>query len=249
VRIRCGRRRRPTRQRLFLALVLKLSTPGSGPGVAGCPSRKRYSLDGLALAALPDQAPYSTLKLLGPDVVAQAAGRPETTVTARDGALTHGQVLDAMLGNMAILIMTGDSAGTTAWATQHRDAIQSDDLTRSLVASLNPQAVAQTAVQALAELRKEPGNAGYMLDVFQGNALLQVGDGKGGEEHLLSALSVNPYLLGAWKDLGSHYYQSFDAAKAWACWDAARRVNPQHPMLLPVTQMENRLRTTFPEFF
>jgi hypothetical protein len=41
----------------------------------------------------------------------------------------------------------------------------------------------------------------------------------------------------------------FRAGKAWACWDAARRVNPQHPMLLPVAEMESGLRTTFPEFF
>jgi hypothetical protein len=209
-----------------------------------------YSLDGFR-AASSDEAPYGTLKLLGPDAVAQLAERTQKMATARDGAFAQGHVLDALLANMGIMIMTGDAAGTTAWIALHRDAIQSDESARSLATSLKPpdQTAAQAAVQTLAELRKQPGSSGDVLDVFEGNALLSVHDGKGGADHLLAALAANPYLLGAWKDLGGYYYQSFQADKAWACWDAARRVNPQHPMLLPISEMENRLRTAFPEFF
>ena len=209
-----------------------------------------YSLDGL-VPAQPGDPPYDTLKLLGTDAVAQLATRTEKTAKDRDAALAQGHVLDALLSNMAILIMTGDGAATTTWTAQHREAIQNDESARSLTANLNPrdQASAKSAVQVLAELRKQPGNAGYVLDIFEGNELLSLRDGKGGADHLLAALAVNPYLLGAWKDLGGYYYQSYQADKAWACWDAARRVNPQHAMLLPVTEMEGRLRTAFPEFF
>jgi hypothetical protein len=209
-----------------------------------------YSLDGFA-AAPPADSPYNTLKLLGPDAVAQLAEREESTTKARDAALAQGHVLDALLANMAIMIMTGDGTTTTAWLSQHREAIQSDAAARSLTANLNPRdkAAAQAAVQTLAELHEQPGSAAYVLDVFEGNALFNLRDGKGGTDHMLAALTANPYLLGAWKDLGGFYYQSFQAEKAWACWDAARRVNPQHSMLLPVTEMESRLRTTFPEFF
>jgi tetratricopeptide (TPR) repeat protein len=209
-----------------------------------------YSLDGLS-AASSDEAPYGTLKLLGPDAAAQLAERTETMATARDGAFAQRHVLEALLANMGIMIMTGDATNTTAWIAQHRDAIQSDESARSLATSLKPpdQTAAQTAVQTLAELRKQPGSSGYVLDVFEGNALLSLHDGKNGADHLLAALAANPYLLGAWKDLGGYYYQSFQADKAWACWDAARRVNPRHSMLLPINEMENRLRTAFPEFF
>jgi hypothetical protein len=210
-----------------------------------------FSLQGLAPAPRPDESPYSTLKILGPDAAARLAERVESTATARDAAFAKGQILDAFLGNLAILIMTGNAAGMTAWTSQHRDAIQSDAAARSLTQSISPQdqAAAKTAVQTLEELHKEPGNAVYMLDVFEGNILLNMRGGTGGADHLLTALKVNPYLLGAWHDLGGYYYQSYEADKAWACWDAARRVNPQHSMLLPVTEMEKRLRTTFPEFF
>jgi tetratricopeptide (TPR) repeat protein len=127
----------------------------------------------------------------------------------------------------------------------------SNELAHSLLGILEPrdQASAQKSLQILSELHNQSGSAGYMLDVFQGNILLGLRDGKAGAEHLLAALSINPYLLGAWKDLGGHYYQSFQTDKAWDCWDAARRVNPQHPMLLRINEIERQLRTTFPEFF
>jgi hypothetical protein len=210
-----------------------------------------YSLEALAPAPRPDESPYGILKFLGPDAGARLAERAESTATARDAAFAKGQILDAFLGNLAILIMTGDGAAMTAWASQHRDAIQGDEAARSLTGSISPrdQAAAKKAVETLEELHKQSGSAGYMLDVFEGNILLNMRGGTGGADHLLAALKANPYLLGAWHDLGGYYYQSFEADKAWACWDAARKVNPQHSMLKPVTEMENRLRTAFPEFF
>lgn len=209
-----------------------------------------YSLDGFAPLS-PNQAPYGTLKLLGPDAAAQLSKRAAAVVRDRDTALAQGQVFNAVLANMALLFITGDSTGTTDWLEQNRDRVQSDQSAQALVASLGPKDSnsAPAAVQALAMLRKQPVAYGYVLGIFQGNTLLGVRDDKAGAEHLLAALAVNPYLLGAWKDLGGSYYQAFQAEKAWACWDAARRVNPQHPMLLQITQLEDQLRTGFPEFF
>jgi hypothetical protein len=156
-----------------------------------------------------------------------------------------------MLANMATLIMSGDSAAPAAWLGQHRDAINGNESARSLSANLEPKdpAGAQKAVKILADLDKQSGSAGYMLDVFEGNTLLGLRESEAGANHLLAALKVNPYLLGAWSDLAGGYYQSFQTDKAWACWDAARRVNSQHSMLLRITEMERQLRTTFPEFF
>jgi tetratricopeptide (TPR) repeat protein len=209
-----------------------------------------YSLEGLARAR-PDEEPYSTLGVLGPDAAAKLAERMEATIKARDAAIAQGPVLEAVLSNMAMLIMSGDGASLTAWIAQHRDALQSDGSARSLSANLEPrdQAGAQKALQVLSELSKQSGSAAYMLDVFQGNTLLSLRDGKAGSDHLLAALKLNPYLLGAWKDLGGYYYQSFRTDKAWACWDAARRINPQHSMLLRITEIERQLHATFPEFF
>jgi hypothetical protein len=209
-----------------------------------------YSLDGFVPAPSVEE-PYKTLKLLGPDAVAQLAERAETTSKARDAAFAQGHVLDALLANIALSIMTGDKEAATAWTSQHRDAIQGDASAHSLAANLSPRdtAAAQAAVEVLADLHQHAESMGYMLDVFEGNTRLSLGDGQGGTDHLLSALKLNPYLLGAWSDLAGYYYRGLYADEAWACWDTARRVNPQHLMLLPVTDMENRLRASFPEFF
>ena len=209
-----------------------------------------YSLAGLVRAP-PDTEPRSTLQILGEDAAAKLGERMDATMKVRDSAIAQGQVLEAMLANMAMLIMSGDRAGPGAWLAQHRDAIHGNESARSLSANLEPRdaAGAQKAVQVLADLHQQSGSMGYMLDVFAGNTFLGLGDGKAGAEHLLAALKVNPYLLGAWSDLAGHYYQSYETDKAWACWDAARRVNPQHSMLRRITDMERQLRTTFPEFF
>ena|SRR5271166_503449 len=209
-----------------------------------------YSLDGFALAQ-PAEAPYSTLKLLGPDATAQLAERAEATAKARDAAIAQGHVLDALLATMALSIMTGDKDAATAWISQHRDAIRGDASAQSLATNLSPHDKdgAQAAILVLADLHKHAESMGYMLDVFEGNTRLSLRDTQGGTEHLLAALTVNPYLLGAWNDLAGYYYFRFQVDKAWACWDAARRVNLQHPMLQPVTEREGWLRKSFPEFF
>jgi hypothetical protein len=172
-------------------------------------------------------------------------------VKDRDADIAKGELLDAMLAKSAIMIMSGDGAGPTAWTAKHHDALQSNEAAHSLMTNLNPRdrAAAKAALQTLEELHKQPGSAVYMLDVFEGNTLFNLREGQTGADHLLAALKVNPYLLGARKDLGGYYYRSYETDKAWACWDPARRVNAQHSMLLQITELENRLRTAFPEFF
>lgn len=147
--------------------------------------------------------------------------------------------------------MTGDNKDATAWLSQHRDAIQGDASAQLLIANLNPRdkATAQAAAQVLADLHSHADSMKYVLDVFEGNTRLGLGGKPDGADQLLGALGVNPYLLGAWKDLGDSYYRGFHVDKAWACWDSARRINPHHPLLQPVTDMEGRLRASFPEYF
>lgn len=209
-----------------------------------------YSLVGFALAPAAE-APFTTLMLLGPDAAAQLAERAEMTAKARDAAFGQGHFLDALLAALALPLMVRDNTEVTAWLSQHRDVLQGDPSAQLLIANLNPRdkTAAQAAVQALADLHSRADSMKYMLDVFEGNTRLGLGAMPGGGDQLLSALRVNPYLLGAWKDLGDAYYRGFQTDRAWACWDAARRVNPQHPMLKPVTDMEGRLRASFPEYF
>lgn len=70
-----------------------------------------------------------------------------------------------------------------------------------------------------------------------------------GRQLLLDALRVNPYLTGAWHDLGNVYYRSFRMPEAWICWDVGRRISPSDPMMKEVDQLELLLRTKNPQFF
>jgi hypothetical protein len=209
-----------------------------------------YSLEGFTLTT-PAGSPYPTLALLDSQAASQLEQRAEQASRDLQSFMDQGRVFDALLALMAHLIMTGDSAAMQSWSQEHKAAIEGDDHARVLMASLNSQdkEAAKEAAKSIAGLRQSEQPYGYMLDVFEGNARLSSQDGPGGSDKLLAALAANPYLLGAWKDLGSYYYKRFEAVKAWDCWDAARKVDPKHPMLRDISQIEQTLRFKFPEYF
>ena len=68
-------------------------------------------------------------------------------------------------------------------------------------------------------------------------------------ELFLAALAADPRITGAWVDLGNIYYNGFRADAAWACWDAARSLRPQHYLVKQVDDLERKLRADHSEFF
>ena len=73
--------------------------------------------------------------------------------------------------------------------------------------------------------------------------------GTRGLEEFAKALSVNPFIVGAWLDAGRLYYNSFAMPMAWSCWDAARSIAPGSALFRDVDEMEAALRRKHPEFF
>ncbi len=69
----------------------------------------------------------------------QLARRIDATVKARDAALAQGQVLEAVLADLAPPNMMGPPDDAMAWLTAHREAVQGDESTRLLIANVNPR--------------------------------------------------------------------------------------------------------------
>ena len=63
--------------------------------------------------------------------------------------------------------------------------------------------------------------------------------GSGGDARLDHALH----------DLGLLLAHSWQQPHAWLCWDIARRVYPQHPMLKEIAARERILQSRYPDFF
>ena len=208
-----------------------------------------YSLDGFTRAD-PARAPYPTLKKIASDARAGLTASVDAARKDRDSATGQGKMLDAALAHFAYALSSGDSS--TEWLVQVRDRMATDADARAFAGALsakNPDQAAK-AVKALTDLRaKITSSYAYLFDVFTANHEGTLKHGTAAEKLFLSALSANPYLTGAWFDLGKLYYGTSRTREAWACWDAARAINPNHPFGKDIDTLELRMVADNPEFF
>jgi len=153
------------------------------------------------------------------------------------------------LANDEAMLSLGDA--DRQWLVGAREHLVNDGPTRKLIGALSARdaAAAKQAAEDLHSLRDLNPRYTDVIDIFEGNTLLTLKQGDDGAKLLLSALAANPYLTGAWHDLGDYYYRAFRMQEAWACLDAARRIQPQNPMLQPVYKLEEALRQRNPDFF
>jgi tetratricopeptide (TPR) repeat protein len=204
-----------------------------------------YSLDGFSRAA-PKRQPFLTLQKIAGD----AAARAEAAKRDRDAATAAGKMLDAALAHFTYALTTGDSG--REWLMQMRDQVQADTDANALAASLSAKNAeeAEKAIQTLSALRaKSQSPYAYLLDVFAANHQLALRHATDARQLFLTALAANPYLTGAWFDLGKLYYSTFETEAAWACWDAARTLNPNHPFAKNIETMERQMVSDHPELF
>ena len=103
----------------------------------------------------------------------------------------------------------------------------------------------------------------YMLDLHRADLLQALGRGRGdittaveqqqqamaAEKLFLTVLTANPFLAGAYHDLGALYDQTFRSEMAWLCFDTGRRLSPDHFLFKDITNLEQRFEHDFPDFF
>jgi tetratricopeptide (TPR) repeat protein len=124
---------------------------------------------------------------------------------------------------------------------------EAGNLTHSLKS--NDEDSARAAAETLEQLRKRSDPHGYVVAIFEANTMRSLGQSSRAMDLFTGALQADPFITGAWVDLGSTYYEDFMAAEAWACWDAARALKPDHPFIDGINDQERKLRTEHPEFF
>jgi Flp pilus assembly protein TadD len=97
--------------------------------------------------------------------------------------------------------------------------------------------------------KQTAGTHRYVLDIFEANTRLSLHQSDRAVDLFLTALTADPTITGAWVDLGTLYYNGFNADAARACWDAARILRPTHFMVKQIDDRERKLRIDHPEFF
>ena len=107
---------------------------------------------------------------------------------------------------------------------------------------------ARANADALATLRAEVDVHAEPLLAMEAAIRVYVDEVERAKELYVEALKLNPWLLGAYKDLGDCYLREYGMARAWRCWDAARRLAPSHPLLREVDKLEQRLVAEHPEY-
>ena len=133
-----------------------------------------------------------------------------------------------------------------------QDAPESSSAREMLAAIRQTPKTKEEAVKAVAVLEKMRGENmthGYVLNIFQANYEAALGNGAKAIGLILESLQQNPFLAGAYKDLGDKYLQSYRMMDAWACWDRMREIAPHHGLTVPVNTFESQLRQQFPEYF
>ncbi len=133
----------------------------------------------------------------------------------------------------------------------YKDRFSQDPTIQGLFAAINPQSedAAIKAVNTLTELLASVDRGRSVIKIFRANIQTSLKEVDKALKDFKETLDAEPMIVGAWKDMGDIYFQSYHPQEAWACWAAARSLNSTHHLLTSVTDFESQLRTQNPEFF
>ncbi len=181
----------------------------------------------------------------------QAAHRPTRAeaVAFADDAIARHRPLDAILALLEYGLQSGEPL--SAEIARRREAFSTDpdcNLYRNAF-DQSSKAACERSLATNARIPRDHLQHAYMLDLQRANLLEPLGKADEARQLFLRVLEANPFHAGALHDLGLLLAHSWQQPHAWLCWDIARRVYPQHPMLKEIAARERILQSRYPDFF
>jgi tetratricopeptide (TPR) repeat protein len=161
-----------------------------------------------------------------------------------------GQVFDTFLAALELSWMTDEPV--PALTSDPKVKVQTDISVRRLIAAIFQSKTKKglaDAIKVLTELRPNASAKSYVLKILEANYRAKLGDRTTARKLYIDALTANPYIAGAYKDLGDVLIMGFDMPGAWRCWDQGRKIAPLFATFGAVKQFENALAANHPEFF
>ncbi|MGH8020176.1 MAG: hypothetical protein ACREIA_18240 [Opitutaceae bacterium] len=224
---------------------------------------EKIAIEFIGTASAPDRAPARRLagrtprppgaaKELEAIVTRAASTAPPTKADAiafARKAIAEDRPLDGLLALLEYGLQSGDQP--TGEIRRHNDVFKEDSQCRRFFSG-GPQSTKEERERTLAaydSIEREGLEKACVLDILRANMLAPLGKPAEAKRLFLAALEANPFLSGVYNDLGNLYYHAYNMAAAWVCWDAGRRLHPDHPLLESATDLERRLERDFPALF
>ncbi|MFY2562094.1 tetratricopeptide repeat protein [Corallococcus terminator] len=164
-------------------------------------------------------------------------------------SLRVGRRLEGALTLLELTLEADVSLPELGSLLQQETDVHVQRLREALTQPPRNEAEARAVVSTYVELRKSAGNRAHVLNTFQAATHRALREDAEARELLLVALEVNPFLAGAYKDLGDIYLSEYATWDAWLCWEAVRKLAPEHRLLKDVNAWEDTLAAEHPEYF
>jgi len=164
-------------------------------------------------------------------------------------AFREHRVFDAFLGSLEWSLMTGE--GLSAIGPDEMNQAKQSEPVQRLAAALGVKSKdgLADAAKTIADLKSTTLSKKHVLTIFEANDRAMLGDPSTAKQLFVSALSINPYIAGAYKDFGDALLAQFDAPRAWRSWDIGRKLAPTFRNFGAVNQLERSLASEHPEYF
>ena len=186
----------------------------------------------------------------------------ETTERFAREAISDKRPLDAYLAFLEYRLESGERHSKDF--LQYQQQFAQDKRCQQYVISLD-QSTQDDCRKGLAScdsIDRRGLQKAYMIDLQRADLLQRLGQGHGGmttvdeqkqimaaESLFLKVVTANPYLAGAYHDLGGLYDRTYRQALAWVCFDTGRQLSPDHFLFKDITVFEQRLEHDFPDYF
>ncbi len=155
--------------------------------------------------------------------------------------------VDAFLTMMEYGLTTSDQA--IAENKVILDVAKKDPIVIKIAQNIVPEseAKAHEALKELSSIDQSKLEKGYLIEIFKADIEEQLGQDASPE--FVKALSKNPYITGAYKDLGDNFFGQSDFINAWGCYEMFRKIHAKHLFIADIEESEKTLEKTFPECY
>jgi hypothetical protein len=186
---------------------------------------------------------------IGSEDPADIARKAEQTHAQAEAFFRQGDALSGLLTSLEYGLQGG---AANELLVRNRSAIQSSAQSAAILPYINnatDKAGAERNAAALQIARADAGEKGYVLGIFEANHQIKAGKAGLAVPLFIAALRANPYLAGAWKDLGDVLLTQYMVPDTWMCWDTGRRIAPGFASFQAVNQFEAQLARGHAEYF
>lgn len=161
--------------------------------------------------------------------------------------VSENRPADAFLTMMEYGLTTSDPA--LAENKIIMDSVRKDPTVIKIAQNIVPESEEQAkeALKVLGSIEQAKLEKGYLIEIFKADIEDQLGQNATPE--FVKALSKNPYITGAYKDLGDNFFGQGDFINAWSCYEMFRKIHAKHLFIADIDESEKVLEKTFPECY